>query len=50
MIYNIEEYWNIGEFELNKEYPFAFIYDNNIIRKYSSKDIPQKLHLLTKGD
>ena len=50
MIYNTEEYWNIGEFELNKEYPFALIDDKDIILTYPAKDITQQLYIHAKGD
>ena len=50
MIYNTEEYWNIGEFELNKEYPFAIINDKDIILTYPAKDITQHLYIHAKGD
>ena len=49
MIYNSEEYWNIGNFETNQEYILALQKSKEIILTYPSKNITQRLYLRPKG-
>ena len=50
MIYNSEEYWDIGNFQQNDEYILAFEKDNKIILNYSAKNTTQYLYIYRKGD
>ena len=50
MIYNSEEYWDIGKLEINQEYILAFEKDKDIIFTYPSKNITQILYLSIIGD
>ena len=50
MIYNTEEYWNIGEFKCNEEYVLGFENDKDIILTYPMKNITQILYIRAKGD
>ena len=50
MIYNTEEYWDIGNFETNQEYILAFEKDKSIILNYPAKNFTQYLYVNIRGD
>ena len=50
MIYNTEEYWNIGELKLNEEYVLAFEGDKDMILTYDERNFTQYLYINAKGD
>ena len=50
IIYNTEEYWNIGNLETNQEYLLAFEDDKEITLTYHAKNITQYFHISIKGE
>ena len=50
MIYNSFEYLDLGNFQQNEEYVFAFQKDNEFVLNYPAKNVTQYLYIYSKGD